>query len=93
MRRDIEASNSMDAHQLPLTGSGVGRFRDKWAIRRHVEMMGTTLAAVADSMKINRKQVYDTVNGLRNDRRVLAKLRDLGCSDEMLSLPMDMREE
>lgn len=39
------------------------------------------------------KQVRETISGGRNDRRVLAWLREHGCPVKLLALPLDMRGE
>lgn len=38
-------------------------------------------------------QVVETLLGDRNDRRVLAWLRDNGCPEDYLKTPKDMREK
>ena len=45
---------------------------------------------IAQEMGKHPQQVQETVRGIRNDREVLVRLRDMGCPEEYLSLPKDM---
>lgn len=69
---------------------GAGLFRDPWGIRKFLSLRGTNMRQIAKEMGKHPQQVQETVRGIRNDREVLARLRDMGCPEEYLSLPKDM---
>lgn len=73
-------------------GRGAGRFRDPWSIRRTLSAQGMNMRDVALKVGVNYTQVTETVKGIRNDRKVLAYLLEIGCSAKALSLPEDMKE-
>lgn len=57
-----------------------------WMLRNKV-----TGAAVARHAECSLPYVFQTVDGIRNSRRVLGSLLALGCPPELLALPEDMQ--
>lgn len=74
-------------------GRAAGRYRDPWEIRKFLSLRGTNMLRIAKELGKYPQQVQETVRGTRNDREVLAKLRDMGCPEKYLSLPEDMKQE
>ncbi|MFW5490401.1 MAG: hypothetical protein ACNI3A_18590 [Desulfovibrio sp.] len=74
-------------------GVGAGRYRDPWGIRRFLDANGKTMTDVARTLDISSQAVSATVKGVRNNRRVLRLLRDMGCPAKALSLPDDLKEQ
>lgn len=48
---------------------------------------------IALQLGVNRSLVSNTIYGRKNNRRVLAYLRDAGCPEKWLDLPEDIRME
>lgn len=71
-------------------GTGPGKFRKPFRIREFLDSIGSNMKSVADEMGVNPSLVRDTIRGTKNNRRVLAKLQDMGCPERYLSLPDDM---
>lgn len=74
-------------------GRGAGKYRDPWEIRRFLSLQDTNMLRIAEQLGVKYPQVQETVKGIRNDRRVLAYLRDMGCPLNALSLPEDLKAE
>lgn len=72
-------------------GVGPGKFRDPWAIRRFLSERGLNMSALARALEISPQAVQETVRGTRNTRKVLARLLEMGCPHEVLSLPDDLK--
>lgn len=68
-------------------------FRDPWEIKKFLRLQRSNMAKIARDIGVNYNQVQETVDGRRNDRAVLAHLRDLGCPEKHLSLPEDMQKQ
>jgi biotin operon repressor len=49
------------------------------------------MSKIADTLGISRQVVQATVRGNRNNRKVLQLLKEMGCPEQHLSLPEDMR--
>lgn len=72
---------------------GAGKNRQPWQIRGYLaDRLGMSMADVARELDMTDSLVRDTIRGARNNRRVLAYLRDAGCPVKYLSLPPDMLE-
>ncbi|CCO22200.1 hypothetical protein [Maridesulfovibrio hydrothermalis] len=78
---------------MSFAASGAGRYRDPWEIRKFLNSKGTSMSGVAVDIGLSPVIVQQTVKGVRNNRKVLAKLRELGCPVGALSLPEDMKEK
>ena len=74
-------------------GTGAGKFRKPYRIREYLDSQGTNMKRVADELGVNPSLVRDTIRGVKNNRRVLSKLQDMGCPERYLSLPKDMQEK
>ncbi len=72
---------------------GAGRNRRPWLIREFLDGLGKTQADVARELDKNPAIVNRTIRGSVNNRDVLGYLRELGCPEEHLSLPNDMKEK
>lgn len=72
-------------------GRGAGKFRKPWEIRKVLSLRGTSMREVADVIGVKYTQVTETVKGIRNDRKVLAHLFEIGCPAHALSLPADLK--
>lgn len=70
---------------------GAGRNRQPWRIREYLDGLGKTQADIARALEMNPSIVNRTIRGAVNNRAVLGHLRNLGCPDEYLSLPADMK--
>jgi NDP-sugar pyrophosphorylase family protein len=51
------------------------------------------MKAVALEMGVNPSLVQDTIRGVKNNRRVLVHLFDMGCPEDYLSLPSNVKAE
>ena len=69
---------------------GAGRNRNHWGIRAYLAEIGKNMRMVADDLGVASSLVQDTVRGIKNNRRVLAYLLELGCPRKYLSLPPDL---
>ncbi|OEU69164.1 MAG: hypothetical protein BA863_03495 [Desulfovibrio sp. S3730MH75] len=78
---------------MSFAASGAGRFRNPWAIREFLDSKGTNMSRVAVEIGLSAVIVQQTVRGVRNNKKVLAKLKELGCPVGALSLPEDMKEK
>ena len=67
-----------------------GRYRQPYAIRGYLAEIGKNMRMVADDLGVASSLVQDTVRGIKNNRRVLAYLLELGCPRKYLSLPPDL---
>jgi len=72
-------------------GRGAGMYRDPWEIRKFLSLRNTNMRKLAQELGVKYPQVQETVRGIRNDRTVLAHLRDMGCPLAALSLPDDLK--
>lgn len=72
---------------------GAGRNRRPWLIREFLDGLGKTQADIASELNKSLSIVNRTIRGGANNRVVLNYLRELGCPEECLSLPEDMKEE
>jgi len=68
-----------------------GKNRQPWQIRGFLEGIGMTMADVGREIGASRCLMSETVRGIRNNRKILAKLRELGCPEKYLDLPEDMK--
>lgn len=68
-----------------------GKNRKPWRIREWLEDRGMNLADVGQEIGVSRQLMSDTVRGVRNNKKALAKLRDMGCPDKYLDLPEDLK--
>ena len=69
---------------------GAGRGRDYYGIKKWLDEQGIKSRRLAKDVELHPTVVSQTIRGLANNRKVLAKLRDLGCPENILSLPADM---
>lgn len=64
------------------------RQKMRFRIREHLDRKGTSMLGVAEDLDVNRNLVCDTINGKRNNRRVLLALRDTyGVPEKYLYIP------
>lgn len=73
--------------------SGPGQMRRPYLIREFLSERGMDMKDLAKEMKISYVVVRETVWGMRNSRRVLRKLVEMGCPVAVLGLPADMIEK
>lgn len=70
---------------------GVGRQRKPWRIKEYLDSQRMCMADIAEEIGISRPTFYMTVQGKKNNRRVLKALIDKGCPAEYLDLPSDLK--
>lgn len=70
-----------------------GKNRKPWRIREWLEDKGMNLADVGQEIGVSRQLMSDTVRGVRNNKKALTKLRDMGCPDKYLDLPEDLKTQ
>ena len=70
---------------------GSGRERDYYGIKKWLGERQIRLKVLAKELEMHPSIVSQTIRGIMNNRKVLAKLQELGCPPEILSLPNDMR--
>lgn len=70
--------------------AGPGKQRRPYRIREFLDAQGLKMADIARQLGVTHQAVASTVKGAKNNRRVLAVLRDMGCPVEALGLPDDM---
>jgi hypothetical protein len=63
---------------------GIGKGRQPWQIRQYLSGLGLSMSDVARRATTFPQVAQETVKGIRNHRRVLAVLEDLGCPAEYL---------
>lgn len=80
----------MNAVLAPM-GRGAGRKRDKWGIRKFLDENNTNMRRESIKLGVFPQVFQDTVQGIRNDRRVLKHLKEMGCPEIALSLPEDLQ--
>jgi len=71
--------------------AAAGKGRQFWRIREYLDGLGLNMAEVGRAVGVTRNLVRETAQGKRNNRKVLAHLRDLGCPERWLDLPEDMK--
>jgi hypothetical protein len=71
--------------------AAAGKNRESWRIREFLDGLGLHMVDVARSLDVSRNLVGETVKGLRNNRKILTHLRELGCPEKWLDLPEDMK--
>ena len=81
----------MNANIFAATGAGINR--RPYRIREFLRSKGLNMKDVADALALSHSVVSETVRGVKNNRKVLGYLRDLGCPKGDLSLPEDMKNE
>lgn len=67
-----------------LVQRGIGKGRDPWAIRKFLGERGLTMAGEARKVNIKPHAAWETVRGIRNDKKFLKHLEALGCPKEFL---------
>lgn len=71
-----------------------GKNRDSWNIRRFLDDRNMNMADVQRAIGAKQHSlVRETITGLRNHRKTLAYLMELGCPEKWLDLPEDMRSQ
>jgi len=68
-----------------------GKNRQPWRIREWLDAKGMTLTDVGNAVGVNRQLASETVRGLRNNKRILTHLRDMGCPERFLDLPEQLK--
>ncbi|MGE4471138.1 MAG: hypothetical protein AB7D47_13470 [Desulfovibrio sp.] len=68
-----------------------GKNRQPWRIREFLESQGMNMADVGRKVGASKHLMSETVRGIRNHRRILAYLRDMGCPEKYLDLPEDLK--
>lgn len=74
-------------------GVGVGRDRMPFRIREFLANKRTNMTKIAEELGISHQVVQATVKGIKNNRKVLGLLQDMGCPEKYLSLPDDMLKQ
>ncbi len=69
----------------------VGKNRQPWRIREFLESRGMNMADVDREVGASKHLMSETVRGIRNHRRILAYIRDMGCPEKYLDLPEDLK--
>lgn len=67
-----------------------GKSRQPWRIREWLAGKGMSLSDVGNEVGVNRQLASETVRGIRNNRKVLTFLRDIGCPKHFLDLPEEL---
>ncbi|MDL2320741.1 hypothetical protein LJC47_00120 [Desulfosarcina sp. OttesenSCG-928-B08] len=67
-----------------LVQRGRGKGRDPWGIRKFLWEKGLTMAAVGRLCGSHPVVAQETVRGIRNDKKVLGYLEQIGCPIELL---------
>ncbi|WP_243310089.1 hypothetical protein [Fundidesulfovibrio agrisoli] len=70
-----------------------GKNRQAWRIREFLSDKGLTMADVGRAVGASNYLMSETVRGIRNNRKILAYLRDLGCPARFLDLPEDLKSK
>lgn len=68
-------------------GVGAGKFRQPFRIREFLAGEGLSMAGVARTLGVHNTLVSLTVQGIKNNKKVLGHLHQLGCPEEFLSMP------
>jgi transcriptional regulator with XRE-family HTH domain len=66
---------------------GLARNRVRRRIQEHLDKLGLSMADVARDLDLTRQLVSATVSGEKHNRRVLARLRELGVPERYLFDP------
>ncbi|WP_291325310.1 hypothetical protein [Desulfovibrio sp. UCD-KL4C] len=78
----------------PFASVGAGRDRNPWPIKEWMDFHGIRQADIAIKAGVKgHSLVSRTIHGGANNKKVLGALRDLGCPDNILSLPEEMKTE
>ena len=70
---------------------GAGRARDYHGIRKWMDENMISGAQIARDVGIHPVNCSLVIRGLRNNRKILKRLLELGCPPDILSLPADMQ--
>jgi len=70
---------------------GAGRERDYHAIKRWMDENMVTGSQVARDVGVALVNCSQVIRGLSNNRKILRRLLELGCPEDILSLPKDMK--
>ncbi len=69
---------------------GAGRNRDYYGLKKWLDENQISLKQIADDLELHPSIVSQTIRGVANNRKVLARLFELECPPPLLSLPVDM---
>jgi len=69
---------------------GCGKQRLSFRIYEWLDSNGIAINSIAKSVGITPSMVSSTIRGRKNNRRILKKLMELGCPENILSLPGDL---
>lgn len=78
MGKEIKVMNT-------YAGVGAGKLRRPFRIREFLAGKGLTMSKIAEDLGLHHSVVGYTVKGIKNNKRVLDYLHDLGCPEEFLS--------
>lgn len=70
-----------------------GRNRQIWRIREYLQGKGLSMKDVALAVGVSNQLISETLRGIRNNRKVLTHLRDMGCPEQFLDLPEDLKSQ
>lgn len=70
-----------------------GKNRQAWRIREFLQDKDLNMTDVARDLGVSLSVVSDTVRGIRNSRKVLAYLLNLGCPERILDLPEELKTQ
>lgn len=71
----------------------VGKDRQIWRVREYLQSKSLNMTDVASAVGVSVQLVSETLRGIRNNRKVLTHLRDLGCPERFLDLPEDLKSQ
>lgn len=75
------------------TRMGSGKHRQSFRIYDWLDVNGVTVNSIAKSVGITPSMVSSTIRGRKNNRRILQKLVEMGCPEDILSLPADLNSK
>lgn len=70
---------------------GAGRKRDYFGLKKWLDEKQISLKLIAEDVDLHPTVVSQTIRGIANNRKILARLLELGCPEKLLSLPCDMK--
>lgn len=67
-----------------------GKQRQSFRVYEWLDAQGMSIKLIANIAGVTPSTVSSTIRGRRNSRRVLQELVNLGCPEDILSLPEDL---
>jgi hypothetical protein len=75
----------------PRNLCGAGRERDYFGLKKWLDDRQICLKLLAEEVGVHPVVASQTIRGIVNNRKFLARLLELGCPEKLLSLPSDMK--